>query len=784
LTLEQRIPNVAAHVINKCRHLRPLDRAIKMMRAFGFVAPAVLVAVGLGLPDRASCQQVAEVQVAPVTVTMTVGERRELMADAYDARGDIVTSGSFVWTSSDPGVVTVEADPNLPGIAVLMGLAEGIAAIEVRVGRQHASAAVQVTGSGGAANAALGAGAATVLQIEPASIFLFPSEDIRPQARFLNDHGDLAAPTAVAWRFLGQPGVAEIGERGGILGLSPGQGVLEAATQTGLLARITVQVAQAEFAFGSSQLGLSPNLSDTIEVTVPDQNNRPIAPNWLVWRSTNPSIVHVSPLGVVTGRSSGQTEIIATGFGQESRLSVTVHRQVEFLDVLPRSDEGVVVVPLGGSRTFRATALATDETPVAEAPLIWSLADTTFSSFDAATGALTGNELGRTRLTVRGPGEGLEVVWDVEVVAGGLSVTPEVATMGRGDQVQLAASFTDEAGTPVAEASSLTWTSTEPAVVGVDADGNLSPAGVGSALVVANTPWGTTDTATVYVLGEILVTSTRGGNVDIYSFDRDRPDTLHRVTDIPGSELSAQYSPDGSKIVYVSDQGGNLDVFVVNADGSNPVQITTTVALEGSPAWTPDGNQIVYESDLGGSSQIWIMNADGTEQIQLTQSDHADYRPSVSPDGQRVLFASSRDGNYEVYLMNLDGSNHENLTQTAGNEMVPVWLTDSTIAFIQEQGRGRNLQRAVVQMVLNVGHLVMPLGADGLMVTEFAVSAAGDMLAATVSAQGAQGIENRLYLIPLLADGVPVEVTRADAGDQLVSPSFRRRCSPRSVLTP
>jgi hypothetical protein len=126
-------------------------------------------------------------------------------------------------------------------------------------------------------------------------------------------------------------------------------------------------------------------------------------------------------------------------------------------------------------------------------------------------------------------------------------------------------------------------------------------------------------------------------------------------------------------------------------------------------------------------------------------------------------------------MMNLDGSNQENLTQTPSNETVPRWLTDTTIAFIQEQGRGRNTQKAVMQMVLNVSRLTTTLGGQGLMVTDYAVSASGDMLAATVTAQGPRGVENRLYLIPLTTDGVPMEVQRADEGDQLVSPSFRPR---------
>jgi len=720
-------------------------------------------------------QQVAEVQVAPVTVTMSAGERRELMADAYDARGDIVTTASFVWTSSDPAVVQVQEDPSLPGIAVLMGLSQGIASVEVRVGSRRASAAVQVLGTGGAQAANFSGGAATVLQIEPAVIFLLPSEEVRAQPRFLNDNGDLAAPTAVTWRFLGQPGVAEVREAGGVLGLSPGQGVLEAVTPTGLLARVTVQVAQAEFAFATNQLGLSPNLSDTIQVTVPDQNNRLLEPNWLVWRSEDPAIVHVSPLGVVTGRTAGQTEIIATGFGQESRLPVTVHRQVEFLEAAPPYSNGTVTVPLGGNRTFTATPLAVDESPVPAAPLTWVLDDTTLASLDPATGTVTGKEMGRTHLTVRAPGEGLEVVWDVEIVAGGLKISPEVATLGRGEQGSLGASFTDDDGTPVAEASSVTWTSTDATVVAVNAEGHLSPVAIGSAAVVANTPWGSTDTAMVYVLGEILVTSTRAENVNLFSFDRDQPEVFHQISDITGSELSAKYSPDGTKIIYVSDQAGNLDLYTLNSDGTNSVQLTSSAALEGAPDWTPDGKRIVYESDQGGSSQIWMMDSDGSNQVQITQGDSPKYRPAVSPDGQRIVYASLQEDNYEIFLMNLDGSNPENLTQTDGNELAPVWLTDSTIAFIRERGRGRNVSRSVVQMTLNVGRDLATLGDLGLMVSEFSVSASGDMIAATVSAQGAHGLENRLYLIPLTPGEVPVEVPRADAGDQLVSPSFWRR---------
>ena len=96
-------------------------------------------------------QQVAEVQLAPRTLTLAVGERRELLATAFDARGDNVATASFVWVSSNPATVRVEADPSMPGIAAVVGLADGLANVEVRVGNKSASTVIQVSGGGGGA---------------------------------------------------------------------------------------------------------------------------------------------------------------------------------------------------------------------------------------------------------------------------------------------------------------------------------------------------------------------------------------------------------------------------------------------------------------------------------------------------------------------------------------------------------------------------------------------------------------------------------------------------------
>jgi uncharacterized protein YjdB len=731
-----------------------------------------LGAVALMAPQSGQAQQVEDVQLAPVTVSMVVGETRELLATAYDARGDNISTMRFVWTSSNPSIVRVEADPSVPGIAKITGLSQGLASVEARAGGQAMAAAVQVSGGGVVpGGGVVGVGAATVLQIEPGSVFLLPTEDADLKARFLKDDGSPAAPSQVTWRSL-RPDVATVSPQGSVVGLTPGQGVVEAVTSNGLVARVTVQVSQTPFQFAQELVAVSPGISDTVRVVVPDQNHRRLEPRRLAWRSTDPSVATVSPLGVVTGVRAGTAHIVVTGYAQENRVPVTVHRAVEILDLAPRPSDGPVAVPLGGAIPFTAIALAADETPVPEAPLTWSLPDTTVAVFDAVSRSLKGKSLGETELKVRAPGEGLEATWQVTVIEGGLALDRDAVTLSRGEQRPIIASFTDQSGAPVSKASGVTWTSSEPDVVEVDEEGLLSATGFGTARVLVSTPWGSADSATVYVQGDVLVTYASGDSSDLYSFDRDRPDQLYQVTNEPGSETDGQFSPDGTRIVYANDQNGSLDIVVANADGSNAIRLVSTVYEEHSPSWTPDGTKIVYESDFGGTPQIWIMNADGSDQQQLTHDEWWSRHPVVSPNGSAIAYVAVDDDESDIYLMNLDGTNQRNFTTSEANDALPTWVGDSALAYISEERQKRVITRTVTQM--NFMREVRRLSPEGLPVTDFAVSRDGETLGVVVSAEGPQGQESRLYLIPLVGDVSPVEVPRASQGDQMLAPSFRR----------
>lgn len=143
---------------------------------------------------------------------------------------------------------------------------------------------------------------------------------------------------------------------------------------------------------------------------------------------------------------------------------------------------------------------------------------------------------------------------------------------------------------------------------------------------------------------------------------------------------------DNGKIVFSSAD----DIFVMNEDGSNRVQLTTHPEMDFDPVWSPDGSQIAFRSHRDGNEEIYIMNADGSNQHNLTNHPEGDWSPAWSPDGTQIAFASGRDtdsGN-DIFLINVDGSNLIQLTDIPGISEYPTWSPDGEkIAFHCTFGR-------------------------------------------------------------------------------------------------
>ena len=148
-----------------------------------------------------------------------------------------------------------------------------------------------------------------------------------------------------------------------------------------------------------------------------------------------------------------------------------------------------------------------------------------------------------------------------------------------------------------------------------------------------------------------------------------------QLTDSPGYQMyaSPDWSPDGSRLSVASDQNGNYDIYLIDPDGRNLQQLTFTQADERSPAWSPDGTRIAFESNRVGNWEIYVMNRDGSNVQRLTDDPGGELAPAWSPDGTMLAFQTKRDGNWEIYIMSADGSNLIRVTNNDWKDAEPAW---------------------------------------------------------------------------------------------------------------
>jgi Tol biopolymer transport system component len=163
----------------------------------------------------------------------------------------------------------------------------------------------------------------------------------------------------------------------------------------------------------------------------------------------------------------------------------------------------------------------------------------------------------------------------------------------------------------------------------------------------------------------------------------------HPLTDNNAYDAECAYSSDGKWICFTSNRGGDLDIYVMHADGSHVVQITKTPGYDGGPFFSPDGKRLVYRADRKGNDLLQIYTAelafDRNGEIaglkaehQLTDDGNVNWGPYWHPDGQHIIYATSKHGhaNYELYVMRRDGSFKTRITFSSGADILPVFSPD------------------------------------------------------------------------------------------------------------
>ncbi len=186
---------------------------------------------------------------------------------------------------------------------------------------------------------------------------------------------------------------------------------------------------------------------------------------------------------------------------------------------------------------------------------------------------------------------------------------------------------------------------------------------------------------------------------DIYTAKADGTG-FKQLTQTPGYDAEATISRDGKRIVFTSVRDGDFDIYVMDANGKNVKRLTHELGYDGGPFWSPDGKKIVYRANhpqtpeeiadykelLKTSTlrprtlELWIMDADGSNKRQITHNNAANFAPFIHPDGKRIIFASNmenpRGRNFDLYMIGLDGTGLERITFHPTFDSFPMFTSD------------------------------------------------------------------------------------------------------------
>jgi Tol biopolymer transport system component len=146
-------------------------------------------------------------------------------------------------------------------------------------------------------------------------------------------------------------------------------------------------------------------------------------------------------------------------------------------------------------------------------------------------------------------------------------------------------------------------------------------------------------------------------NTNLWRADlRDPRAAPARVIASTRTEGQPDYSPDGTRVSFVSDRSGNREIWTIGVDGSTPLQITTGAVIPTAPRWSPDGRRIAFAQRPGGNTDVYVVDAQGGTPRRMTTDTANDASAYWSRDGEWIYFASNRTGRQEVWKMHADGS--------------------------------------------------------------------------------------------------------------------------------
>jgi hypothetical protein len=345
-----------------------------------------------------------------------------------------------------------------------------------------------------------------------------------------------------------------------------------------------------------------------------------------------------------------------------------------------------VVLPLRGSLRFPVFALGSEGDTLSSVPMTWTVSDTSIIGFDTTSQTISGRSVGSARLSLQV--EGFKPsTWLVSVIPPGVALDRDRLGLSKGSHQTIAANMVDASGKSVAPLTRGDWRSSDPGAATVGPTGQVEAKNFGRTLISVVGPAGRTDTAVVFVVGDLLVTSARGDKPSaIYQVSLGQPDSLVPLLADTVSYLGAAYSPDRTQIAFGALRGKSVALYVTEADGKgSPRVLLRLPGSMSSLAWMPDGRRIVFAVGNKDRATMGMLDLNSTTWDTLG-TVNGDPSPDVAPDGS-IAYIGGDKKHPDVYLIKPGSKTATRVTNTPAKKSSPRWLADGDLLFVAEDSR-------------------------------------------------------------------------------------------------
>lgn len=174
----------------------------------------------------------------------------------------------------------------------------------------------------------------------------------------------------------------------------------------------------------------------------------------------------------------------------------------------------------------------------------------------------------------------------------------------------------------------------------------------------------------------------------IYVMNADGTNPVQRTSGVDNRHYQPVWSPDGRRLAFGVSEGDGYAIYTMNADGSDLRQVVPSSPNAWGPVWSPDGTTLAFSAGSGQNREIYTIAADGTNAHQLTTNEADVTGLAWSPDGTQIVFTSIHNGTSQIYVMQSDGSNPQRLTQNSANDSYPAWSPDGKRIALTSQRDG------------------------------------------------------------------------------------------------